>query len=130
MNEFNIIKYLNDINLQDIISLFPVTTKIGCYGYTFEAIDQNKEFINGYVYIYSNKISIFYKTNDGLSHQFSSELIFYTQSDYDVITEYSTINSNKEKNIVDRKIGKNIPKRDLFSFKDSKKKQQKRLFYY
>ncbi len=130
MDEFNIIKYLNDIQLQDIISLFIVTTKNGYYEYSFEAVDQNNEFVSGSVCVYSDKVNICYRANNGLYHQYSSKLIFYNQVDYDVITEYSTINSDEEKSIINRKIGKNIPKRNLFGFKENKINRQKTLLYY
>lgn len=123
MNEFNIIKYLNDINLKDIITFIKLPSKKEriIEEYLFQAKNDDNEIITGNIYILNNEINISYSSKANTIHSFSSKIIFYTSNEYTVITKHSVINPENEEIILDKKIGHNIDKRNIFSFKGNKK---------
>lgn len=132
MNEFNIIKYLYDIKLIDILAFIklPEHNNTSITKYLFQASNEENKFVTGYIDIFTNQIIIRYKEND-TEHIFSSKIKLYTADNYIVKTEYSTINSKNEKKLIYKKIGRNIDKKSIFSFLPEKKKiKKKSLVYY
>ncbi len=127
MNEFNILKYLNDINLKNVFAFIelPKGNKRLINQYMFQATDENNEFVIGYINIFNNQIIINYKSKD-TEHLFSSKITLYTAYNYTVTTEHCIINSKNEKVLIDRKIGNNIEKKNIFSFIQKQKKLKKK----
>mgnify|MGYP004507696091 FL=1 len=127
MNEFNILKYLNDINLKNVFAFIelPKGNKRLINQYMFQATDENNEFVTGYINIFNNQIIINYKSKD-TEHLFSSKITLYTAYNYTVTTEHCIINSKNEKVLIDRKIGNNIEKKNIFSFIQKQKKLKKK----
>ena len=127
MNEINILKYLNDINLRNVFGFIelPKENKKLIVQYMFQATDENNEFVTGYISIINNQIIINYKSKD-IEHLFSSKITLYTAYNYIVTTEHCIINSKNEKILIDRKIGNNIEKKNIFSFIQQKNKVKKK----
>lgn len=126
MNEFNIIKYLNDVNLKDIITFIklPNQKERILEEYLFQAKNDDNEIITGHIYILNNEINISYRSKTNTIHSFASKIIFYTSSEYIVITKHSVISPKNEEIVLDRKVGHNIDKRNIFSFKENKKNKK------
>lgn len=127
MNEFNVIRYLDDIKLKNILALIkmPQSNGTSINKYLFQAIDESNEYVTGYVDVLANQIIINYKEKD-IEHLFSSKITLYTADNYTVTTEHSIINSKNQKILVDKKIGKNIDKKYIFSFIPKKPKTKKK----
>ena len=127
MNEFNVIRYLDDIKLKNILALIkmPQSNGTSINKYLFQAIDESNEYVTGYVDVLANQIIINYKEKD-IEHLFSSKITLYTTDNYTVTTEHSIINSKNQKILVDKKIGKNIDKKNIFSFIPKKPKTKKK----
>lgn len=115
MNEFNIIEYLNDINLKDILGFIKLHNQKNLVldSYFFQAKDQEDNFVSGFVNIFGYKIEINYKTSDNNTHLFSSMIIATNNNDYSVFSTHSLLENNKTK-LLEEKWEKNIAKKNIF----------------
>lgn len=132
MNEFNIIKYLYDIKLKEVFGIIkaPNKEKGIIEEYLFQGKDENDEFVCGKIIITNNKIAITYNSDlvEKEKHLFSSEMMFYTTSDYLVLFKHSLLNDKNQETIIEKKYGKNIPKRNIFNFNQKiKQKTMKKV---
>ena len=127
MNEFIIMKYLNDLKLNNILCIIKSTykQKNAIDEYTFQAKKNSNEFVMGKIIIYSNKINIIYKINEQI-HLFSSEKKYYNPQEYSILTKHSLLRKNNEEEILEEKTGENISTNDFFCFQNDKNSTQKK----
>ena len=120
MNEFNIMKYLNDINLKEVLTFIKTQNNVenSIDQYFFQAKDENKDFVSGYVTIFNNKITINYEATNNLMHLFTSTIKLYSGNCYLVSTKHVSF-SNEDMEIIENKKGYNIPLKNIFSFKEN-----------
>lgn len=131
INDTNISKYLNDINLNIIFAIKKTLNQNFNYTeeYIFQAKNENNELVNGTISFNHNKVNIEYHTQNNQTHIFTSSITYYDEKNY-VVNTVHILSKNNSQTLLESNYGENIPKKDIFKFKTQKPIKQKKKEIY
>lgn len=124
MNDLYVLRYLNNINIKEVLGF----AKDNDEKYIFQGKNENNEFVNGTVNFNHNNVNIVYQTENAQIHMHTSTITYYGNGEYAVKTEHILVKNGKSV-LLESKYGENIPKQDIFNFKEKTKKENDNFVY-